>query len=267
MKFPPIGSSPAKPVLVIRTGHAPKPIRARHGDFAHWFCLAARLPPSRVRIVDVTAGERLPPPGDVAGALITGSAAMVTERAAWSERTAGWIRNAMDAELPMFGICFGHQLMAHALGGRVDYLSGGREIGTLPINFLADAPLDALTEGMPASFRAHTTHEQSVMEIPPEATVLARSERDPNHLVRYGSQAYSAQFHPEFNAEVMRAYIRRKHADMQREGFDPRQIFREVAATPVARGLFRRFVHLHMGQKVTAPPANSIAQATSHSVA
>jgi GMP synthase (glutamine-hydrolysing) len=267
MKFPPLRFSPAKPVLVIRTGHAPKPIRARHGDFAHWFCLAARLPSSQVRVVDVTAGEQLPAPGDVAGALITGSAAMVTERATWSERTAGWIRNAMDAELPMFGICFGHQLMAHALGGRVDYLSGGREIGTLPIRFLADAPLDALTEGMPASFRAHTTHEQSVVEIPADATVLARSDRDPNHLLRYGKQAYSAQFHPEFNAEVMRAYIRRKHADMQREGSDPRQIFREVAATPVARGLFRRFVHLHMGPTIAGFPANSVAQAASHGIA
>jgi GMP synthase (glutamine-hydrolysing) len=267
MKFPPIRFSPAKPVLVIRTGHAPKPIRARHGDFAHWFCLAARLPSSQVRIIDVTAGERLPTPNEVAGALITGSAAMVTERAAWSELTAGWIRNAMDAELPMFGICFGHQLMAHALGGRVDYLSGGREIGTLPITFRTDAPLDALTEGMPASFRAHTTHEQSVVEIPADATVLARSDRDPNHLLRYGKQAYSAQFHPEFNAEVMRAYIRRKHADMQREGSDPRRIFREVAATPVARGLFRRFVQLHMGPNIADIPANSVAQAASHGIA
>ena len=137
----------------------------------------------------------------------------------------------------------------------------------MPIDFLADAPLDALTEGMPTSFRAHTTHEQSVVEIPPEATVLARSERDPNHLVRYGKQAYSAQFHPEFNAEVMRAYIRRKHADMQREGSDPRQIFREVAATPVARGLFRRFVHLHMGQKAAPSTTDSITQAARHGIA
>jgi GMP synthase (glutamine-hydrolysing) len=173
----------------------------------------------------------------------------------------------MDVELPMFGICFGHQLMAHALGGRVDYLSGGREIGTLPIRFLADAPLDALTEGMPASFRAHTTHEQSVVEIPRDATVLARSDRDPNHLIRYGKQASSAHFHPEFNAEVMRAYIRRKHADMQREGSDPRRIFREVAATPVARGLFRRFVQLHMGQKTTGFHAASVPQAASHGIA
>jgi GMP synthase (glutamine-hydrolysing) len=267
MKFPPNRFPPSRPVLVIRTGHAPKPIRARHGDFAHWFCLAARLPPSQVRVIDVTAGECLPAPNEVAGALITGSAAMVTERAPWSELTAGWIRNAMDAELPMFGICFGHQLMAHALGGRVDYLSGGREIGTLPINFLADAPLDALTEAMPASFRAHTTHEQSVVEIPREAMVLARSDRDPNHLIRYGKRAYSAQFHPEFNAEVMRAYIRRKHADMKREGANPHQVFREVAATPVARGLFRRFVQIHMGPDTTESRDKSITQTARNGIA
>lgn len=258
--------SPAKPVLVIRTGHAPKAIRARHGDFAHWFCLGARLQPAQVRIVDVAAGESLPAPGEVAGALITGSASMVTERASWSENTAGWIRNAMDAELPMFGVCFGHQLMAHALGGRVDYLPGGREIGTLPIELLVDAALEGLTSGLPVSFRAHTTHEQSVVELPRGATVLARSERDPNHLLRYGKQAFSAQFHPEFNADVMRAYIRRKHADMQREGSDPGQVFRAVAATPVARSLLRQFVHRHIMPTGMDMPVHSIPQAAGNGV-
>jgi GMP synthase (glutamine-hydrolysing) len=131
-----------KPVLIIRTGRAPAPIRARHGDFPHWFRVGAKLSPERVRIVDVEAGESLPAPNEVAGALITGSAAMVTERADWSECTAGWIRDAMDLELPMFGVCYGHQLMSHALGGRVDYLPGGREIGTMPIKVLDAAKGD-----------------------------------------------------------------------------------------------------------------------------
>ena len=97
-------------------------------------CAIARL---RVRVIDVAAGDELPPVAGVAGAIITGSAAMVTERLPWSERTAGWIRDAMDVELPLFGVCFGHQLMAHALGGRVDYLPGGCEIGTQPIDPVA----------------------------------------------------------------------------------------------------------------------------------
>jgi len=234
-----------KPVLIIRTGRAPDPIRARHGDFPHWFRLGAQLAPERVRVIDVAAGEALPPPGDVAGALITGSAAMVTERAAWSERTAGWIRDAMDIELPMFGVCYGHQLMAHALGGRVDYLPGGREIGTMLIEVAQQAAHDPVAASLPASFRAHTTHEQSVLELPQGATVLAGSARDPHHLLRYGKNALSVQFHPEFNADVMRAYIHRKRADMHREGFDPHHTFRQVAPTPIARRLMRQFSRHH----------------------
>lgn len=234
-----------KPVLIVRTGRAPEAIRARHGDFPHWFRLSAALSPARIRIVDVAAGEALPPPREVAGALITGSAAMVTERAAWSERAAGWIRDAMDVGLPLFGVCYGHQLMAHALGGRVDYLPGGREIGTLPMELAPAAATDPATAGLPASFRAHTTHEQSVLEPPPGATVLVRSARDPHHLLRYGPRAISVQFHPEFNADVMRAYIRRKGEAMRREGVDPRQVYREVAATPLARRIMRGFGRRH----------------------
>lgn len=237
-----------KPILIIRTGRAPDAIRARHGDFPHWFRLGARLPLVNVQTIDVERGEALPPPQEIAGAILTGSAAMVTERADWSERTAGWIRAAMDVELPLFGVCFGHQLMAHALGGRVDYLPGGREIGTQAIEKLAGASGDALADALPASFPAHTTHLQSVLEAPPGATVLARSARDAHQLLRYGPRAVSSQFHPEFSAEVMRAYLRRKHTDMQREGLDPARSYREVAATPQARRLLQRFVQsLPMG--------------------
>lgn len=232
-----------KPVLIIRTGRAPDPIRARHGDFPHWFRLGAGMPLQKLRIVDVAAGEALPTPREVAGAIITGSAAMVTERAAWSERTAGWIRDAMDVELPMFGVCYGHQLMAHALGGRVDYLPGGREIGTQLIELTTGVVHEPLA--LPSSFRAHTTHEQSVLEPPAGALVLARSARDPHQLLRYGPRAISTQFHPEFNADVMRAYIKRKHVAIRGEGTDPHKIFSAVAATPIARRLLRQFSRLH----------------------
>ncbi|WP_329742099.1 glutamine amidotransferase [Dyella sp. A6] len=233
-----------KPVLIVCTGRAPDNIRARHGDFHHWFLTGARLG-GPLQVVDVTAGEALPSPKAVAGALITGSAAMVTERAAWSEHTAGWIRDAMDVELPLLGVCYGHQLMAHALGGRVDYLPGGREIGTMPIELTPQAGDDPLLVTLPQAFRAHTTHEQSVLEPPAGSAVLASSSRDPHHLLRYGRNAVSLQFHPEFNADVMRAYIRRKSDVMRREGSDPQQVFRQVAPTPVARRLLRTFARHH----------------------
>lgn len=234
-----------KPVLIIQTGRAPQPIRGRHGDFPHWFRLGAKLPTHRLQIVEVSAGEPLPSVRDVAGAMITGSAAMVTERLPWSESAAGWIRDAMDVDLPLFGVCYGHQLMAYALGGQVDYLPGGREIGTQSVDLLDGAAQDALAGILPARFRAHTTHEQSVLERPRGAIALARSARDPHQLLRYGPNAVSTQFHPEFNAEIMRGYVRRKHADMRREGSDPAGVFNAIAATPVARRLLRQFSGSH----------------------
>lgn len=236
-----------KPVLIVRTGRAPDVISAVHGDFPRWFQLGLRLRDSAIRVVDVEQGDRLPDPTDCAGAIITGSASMVTERLAWSERTAGWIRDAMDVELPLLGVCYGHQLMSHALGGRVDYLPGGREMGTVRLDTRAGANDDALGAMLPATFHAHATHEQSVLELPRGASSLASSERDPNHLVRYGRHAISTQFHPEFSAEVMRAYIRRKHDTLRDEGHAPDELLAAVVPTRDATMLLRGFVREHLG--------------------
>ena len=234
-----------KPVIILLAGHAPDPIRARHGDFPAWFCRAARSPRSRVRVINIAADEALPAIDAIAGAIITGSGAMVTDRLAWSERAAGWIRDAVDQALPLFGVCYGHQLMAHALGGRVDYLPGGREIGTQPISLTEQADGDRAARVLPATFRAHTTHEQSVLEPPPTAQVLARSARDPHQMLRYGPHALSTQFHPEFSAEIMRAYVLRKLTAHRRADALRLPAFSATAATPVARRVLRQFAQRH----------------------
>jgi len=229
-----------KPLLIIATGEAPSKIRARLHDFPQHFRLGAGVPVNRVRTVRVFAGETLPAPREVAGAFITGSAAMLTEHARWSENTAAWIRTAMDAQLPLFGVCYGHQLMAYALGGRVDALPGGREIGTHNIIRQAGASLPVL-DGFPGSFRAHLTHQQSVLEVPSTAVVYAHSERDPHQLLVYADQALSTQFHPEFSVALMKAYIQLKHAAMVAEDQDPQAALARTHPAPWARRLLRRF--------------------------
>jgi len=235
---------PAPDLLIIATGTPPPAIRARFGEYTGWFVHAMRWPRARVQVVQVDAGQKLPPPRSVRGAVITGSLAMVSERLDWSERTAGWLRDAMDAALPLFGVCYGHQLLAHALGGRVDYLPAGREIGTQTISRLGeDAALDAL-QRLPAQFAAHTTHLQSVLEAPAGARVLARSAQDAHHILAYGTRAFSTQFHPEFSAENMRAHLRNRAATLRDEGLDVAALSAAVRPAPHARGLLRGFAKL-----------------------
>ncbi|MCK9366620.1 MAG: glutamine amidotransferase [Metallibacterium scheffleri] len=237
-----------RPLLIVATGTPPPEIRARHGDYTDWFLHALRWPRAQARVVQVDHDEPLPSPRDIAGAVITGSAAMVSERAAWSERTAAWLRAAMDANLPLFGVCYGHHLLAHALGGRVDYHPQGREIGTQMIELLeADTALHALAP-LPARFPAHTTHRQSVLETPPGARVLARSVHDAHHILAYGERAFSTQFHPEFSTAVMRALILRRAADLRAEGYDLDALLHEVRPTPWARRLLRGFARLCHGE-------------------
>jgi len=239
-------NDPAKTMrqlLLIQTGEAPEPIHARHGGFADWFRAAMGLEPAQMQVMRVDAGVPLPAPSAVAGAVITGSAAMVTERAEWSERTAAWIREALAADLPLFGVCYGHQLMAHALGGTVGWLPAGREIGTQTITHKPGAATIEWLDDLPATFPAHTTHRQTVLQAPPGAEVLARSELDPHQMLRYAANAVSTQFHPEFGAAHMRAYLDARADALREEGLDPGTISAGVRETEAARALLERFAH------------------------
>jgi GMP synthase (glutamine-hydrolysing) len=229
-------------LLLIQTGEAPEAIRARFGGFAGWFRKAMRVDAPQLRVVRVNEDEPLPPQGAIAGAVITGSAAMVTERADWSERTAGWIRDAMDAETPLFGVCYGHQLMAHALGGTVGWLPAGREIGTRTMTRKDHAGGDWL-DALPGTFPAHATHRQAVLEPPRHAEIVAASALDPHQLLRYAPHAISTQFHPEFSVKSMRAYIDARADALHGEGLDPDALHAGVQETEAARALLERFAH------------------------
>lgn len=239
------------PLVLIQTGEAPDALRTRFGGFADWFRDAMRLQAAQMRIVRVDAGEALPEPAKIAGAVITGSAAMVTESADWSEHTAGWIRDAMKAETPLFGVCYGHQLMAHALGGTVGWLPAGREIGTESMTRLSPDDAPGLRE-LPALFPAQTTHRQSVLEPPRGAEVLARSQRDPHQLLRYAPNALSSQFHPEFTPDFMRAYIEVRADTLREEGVDPDALLAAVSETEAARLLLEHFAHAALNRQRVA---------------
>ncbi len=233
-----------KPVLIMKTGETLAPLRARGEDFEDWIAAGLGLESAQLSIRHVARGQALPDVSAVAGVVITGSPTMLTDAAPWNEIAAQWLRQALQRELPVLGICYGHQLLAHASGGRVDYHPLGREIGTVAVTLAPSARGDDLLGDLPACFAAHTTHSQSVVQLPPAATLLASSAHDRHQAYRVGSCAWGVQFHPEFSAQVMQTYVRERQQALREEGFDVDALLRDVQETPAASGVLRRFAVL-----------------------
>ena len=227
--------------LILETGQPVAPMR-RHGSFAHWIRVAAGLERDEAVVVDVEGGDALPSRDGFAGVIVTGSAAMVTDRHDWSETSAAWLREAAHGGTPLLGICYGHQLLAHALGGEVGNNPNGREMGAVQVERTPAAQDDPLFAGLPDRFRAQATHLQSVLRPPQGAQVLARNPHDACHAFRWGESAWGLQFHPEFSAGHMRGYIHARAEALAREGIDARRLARQVGAAPHARRVLRRFV-------------------------
>src|SRR3546814_17012152 len=112
---------------------------------------------------------------------------MVTERRDGSEATAAWLREAAHAGVPVFGICYGHQLLAHALGGEVGDNPNGRKMGTVAVELLPAAADDPLFAGLPDRFLAQATHQQRVLRAPAGAPVLARSDAADRPALPWGA--------------------------------------------------------------------------------
>lgn len=179
-----------KPLLIVKTGQTLPALRATGEDFEDWIIRGMAIDRARIMLVNAYADEALPNLDSIAGMIVTGSPAMVTDQEAWSERCAEYLGKAVALNLPVLGICYGHQLLAYACGGEVGYHPQGREIGTVTIENTAAAQRDSLFGAMPMRFLGHTTHSQSVLRLPKEAVLLASSEHDAHQAFRLGEEIH-----------------------------------------------------------------------------
>jgi GMP synthase (glutamine-hydrolysing) len=231
-------------LLVIKTGDAIPSISAKRRDFETWIAAGAGLSLADVDVVRVFQGEALPDPERIPGVIVTGSSSQLTDRELWSENTARWLARAVALDKPVLGIGYGHQLLAHGLGGEVRHNPRGREIGTVDVKLNSNAKNDPLFGRFAELLHLPVAHRQAVVRLPPQASVLGTTQLDPHHIVRYGSTAWGVQFHPEFDANIVRAYIDASRDDMLREGLDPEAIWHSATDTADGTFVLRRFAEI-----------------------
>ena len=115
--------------------------------------------------------------------------------------------------MPLLGICYGHQLIAYAQGAEVGV--NPPAVKSAPLRSRCATRHEPIRCSRPCRHAfAHASHTQSVLRLPPGATWLASSDRDPHHAYRIGARTWGVQFHPEFDVLVMRAYVEKNADDL-----------------------------------------------------
>ncbi len=190
-------------VLVVRTGAAAPAVRARLGDFGEWFA-DALASGADVELADAEAGGLPAPDAAGGGVLVTGSPKSVTRPEPWMEELGRWLLDAARTT-PVLGVCFGHQLVARALGAAVERNPRGPEAGTAEIALTEAGRRDPLFAGLPARLAVQQLHEDHVPAPPAGAVVLASNAHSPVQAFAHGPGIRCVQFHPELDAERTRA--------------------------------------------------------------
>ncbi|MCA1825307.1 MAG: gamma-glutamyl-gamma-aminobutyrate hydrolase family protein [Myxococcales bacterium] len=216
-------------LLIVQTGTT-----HLHGDYPAWFerALGRSMP-----VVRAHQGEKLE--SGLArfrpkGIIVTGSPLSVTEKVPWMLELG---ESLLRVEVPVLGVCFGHQLLARVAGGGVVLNPRGREIGTVSVKLTPAGRKDPLFAWATSDeIDVQATHLDAVDPVPPAATILASNENSAVQAFRLSETIAGVQFHPELSAAAMRDLIMSRKEKLLAEGRDPSKIeVHEVAAGKILR--------------------------------
>ncbi len=178
---------------ILQTGRTPDEMRAEHGDYDDLFKQMLAGLGFTFETYPVLDGVLPAAVTDADGWLITGSRFGVYEDHDWIAPLEDFLRKTFAADMPIVGVCFGHQILAQALGGKVEKFVGGWQVG----------PTDYMRSNGTKD-RIMAWHQDQVTRLPQGAKVIGASDRCAYAMLAYGNTALTVQPHPEFSPAFMR---------------------------------------------------------------
>ena len=187
---------------VLECDHVDERYRGVTEDYATMF--AALFPNLELVAYDAINGELPSSPDACDGWIITGSRHSVYEDLPWIHEASRFVRETRDAGVPLVGVCFGHQLLAHALGGTVAKAGSGWGAGIKRIDVVRAEPW---MEPVAPAVNLHFMHQDQVVEAPEGAVVLACADHCEIAMFRVGETMLGVQAHPEFTVPYAEALL------------------------------------------------------------
>jgi GMP synthase-like glutamine amidotransferase len=237
----PRGADPGRiRVGLLECDHTDPELRGIDGDYGEMFVRlfaqhGAHLALTRI---DLIGGAPLPPLEAFDAYVVTGSRLDAVAEEPWILALGDFLRRAHEAGTPAVGICFGHQLIAHALGGRVERAEGGWGVGVHAAEITAaTSPAE-----VPHRFRLLLSHQDQVLALPHGAELLATSGHAPIAALQAGS-LLGFQGHPEFSPHFAAALMERR---IDRIGAEVVADARRTLDTPTDQASIARWIASHL---------------------
>jgi GMP synthase (glutamine-hydrolysing) len=232
-------------LLLYKTGETDRQLVCDIGDYESWF---GRVLGERVRLELHRAFDaphhRL---GGYDGLIITGSPRSLVEPEPWMDEAAAFVRRAAEAGVAVLGVCFGHQLLGYAYGGRVRMNPNGWEVGTVQVELTEHGRRDRLFDGLPDRLHVNQSHRDEVVELTASVTCLATGAHTETQSLAVGTHVRGVQFHPEMSGQVARRIMQHRRVLLSHD-FNQRQrshtvddLIGRVSDTPDAERVLRNF--------------------------
>ena len=171
-----------------------QPHRSVAGDYDALFAGLLAGEAAELVLYDGRSGD-LPPTAGCDGWIVPGSRESVYADLDWISSLSEWVGDALDAGVPMVGICFGHQLIAQVLGARVERADAGWSVGAVDYTVHGELPSGALP---PDAFRILASHQDQVLDLPAGTSLFASSPRCPIAGYSIDRHVLCIQAHPEW---------------------------------------------------------------------